>query len=133
MIRNSESSPVLFGGSEILNPLLCCLEDQKFRLLYFFVSGIRNSESSPVFFGEPNKVEIKNRKLLGRILRFLANRETFPVSFNTRLRLRGNCKNPLWNSIAKMNFTSSQFYTHFQPNFKTFNVKKTVLRDRFLY
>ena len=36
-IRNSESFPVLFGGSEILN-LLCCL-------------GIRNSESSPVLFG----------------------------------------------------------------------------------
>ena len=35
-IRNSES-PVLFGGSEILNHL-CCL-------------GIRNSESSPVLFG----------------------------------------------------------------------------------
>ena len=36
-VRNSESSPVLFGGSEILN-LLCCL-------------GVRNSESSPVLFG----------------------------------------------------------------------------------
>ena len=96
-VRNSESSSVFFGGSEILNPLLCCLQDQKFWLLYFFVWGIRNSESSPVFFEEPNKVEIKNRKLLGRILRFLANRETFPVSFNTKLRLRGNCKNRLWN------------------------------------
>ena len=37
-VRNSESSPVLIGGSEILNPLLCCL-------------GVRNSESSPVLFG----------------------------------------------------------------------------------
>ena len=36
-IRNSESSPVLFGGSEILN-LLCCL-------------GVRNSGSSPVLIG----------------------------------------------------------------------------------
>ena len=36
-IRNSVSSPVLFGGSEILN-LLCCL-------------AIRSSESSPVLFG----------------------------------------------------------------------------------
>ena len=108
--RNSESSPVLFRGqkfiilscvvwgSEILTPLLCCLGDQKFcRLLSCVVWGIRNSESSPLLFGEPNKVEIKNRKLLGRILRFLANRQTFPVSFNTSLRLRRNCKNHLWN------------------------------------
>ena len=66
-IRHSQSSPVSFGGSEILNPLLCCLEDEKFWLRYFFVWEIRNSESSPVFFGEPNKVDIKNRKLLGKI------------------------------------------------------------------
>ena len=121
-IRNSESSPVLFWGSEILN-LLCCLGDQnswilscvlggseilnlpcflgdqKFWLLSFAVCvwGSRNSDSSPLLFGGPNKVEIKNGKLLGRILRFLANRETFPVSFNTSLRLRVNCKNRLWN------------------------------------
>ena len=37
-IKNSESCPVLFGGSEILTLLLCCL-------------GVRNSESSPVLFG----------------------------------------------------------------------------------
>ena len=96
-IRNSESSPVLFGASEILNPLLCCLGDQKFRLLSSVVWGVRNSDSSPLLFGRPNKVEIKNRKLLGRILRFLANRETFIVSFNTSFRLRVNCKNHLWN------------------------------------
>ena len=29
-IRNSVSSPLLFGESEILTPLLCCLGDQKF-------------------------------------------------------------------------------------------------------
>ena len=96
-IRHSQSSPVSFGGSEILNPLLCCLEDEKFWLRSFFVWEIRNSESSPVFFGEPNKVDIKNRKLLGKIFTILANRETFPVSFNTRLRLKGSCKNRLWN------------------------------------
>ena len=29
-VRNSESSPVLFSGSEILNPLLCYFRDQIF-------------------------------------------------------------------------------------------------------
>ena len=62
-----ESSPVLFGGSEILNPL-CCLGDQNFGILSFVLGGLeilnllcccgggggggweeRNSES-PVFF-----------------------------------------------------------------------------------
>ena len=41
-IRNSESSPVLFGGSEILNPLLCCSGDQKFWISCV-VFGVRNS------------------------------------------------------------------------------------------
>ena len=132
-IRNSESSPVsYFGGSEILNPLLCCLGirnsesspvlfwgDQKFWIsplcclgeseilnvllcfcrgwelvMNFRLSslGIKKLESSPVFYGEPLrtrnfenpyllKFEIQNRRLLGRILWFLTNRETFPVSF----------------------------------------------------
>ena len=31
-IRNSVSSPLLFGESEILTPLLCCLGDQKFSI-----------------------------------------------------------------------------------------------------
>ena len=60
-----ESSPVLFGGSEILNPL-CCLGDQNFGILSYVLGGSeilnllcccggggvweeRNSES-PVFF-----------------------------------------------------------------------------------
>ena len=30
-------------------------------------------------------------------------------------------------------FTSSQFYTHFQGDFKTCNVRKTFLRDRSLF
>ena len=50
-IRNSESSPMLFEGSEILNPLLCCSGGQKFWLLSFVVWGIRHSESSPSLFG----------------------------------------------------------------------------------
>ena len=97
-IRNSESSPVLFGGSEILNPLLCCLGDQKFWILSCIVWGIRNSESSPVLFGG-----IRNSKspvlFRGQKFRILChvNRETFPVSFNASLRLRVNCKNCLWN------------------------------------
>ena len=88
-IRNSESSPVLIGGSEILNPE-CCL-------------GVRNSESPSVLLGD-QKFRILSRvvwgifrKLLGRILWSLANRETFPMSFNTSLTLRVNCKTRLWN------------------------------------
>ena len=88
-IRNSESSPVLIGGSEILNPE-CCL-------------AVRNSESPSVLLGD-QKFRILSRvvwgifrKLLRRILWSLANRETFPMSFNTSLRLRVNCKTRLWN------------------------------------
>ena len=33
-----ESSPVLFGGSEILNPL-CCLGDQNFGILSYVLGG----------------------------------------------------------------------------------------------
>ena len=47
----SESSPVFMGGSEILNPLLCFVRDQKFLILSCVHGGIRNSESSPVFCG----------------------------------------------------------------------------------
>ena len=109
VIRNSDSTTIflgipkywkpscnvfLFGESEILNLLPCCLGGQKFWISSVVWGseilnpllcswGIRNSESSPV--------------LLGRFLWFLANRETFPVSFNTSLRLRVNCKNRLRN------------------------------------
>ena len=61
VIRNIEHLPVLFVGSEILNPLYC-LGDQNFWILScvlgdqkFWITcivwGIRNSESSPVLFG----------------------------------------------------------------------------------
>ena len=89
-----------------------------------------------MLFGGQNKVEIKNRKLLGRVLRFVANRETFPVSFNTSLRLRVNCKKSSLELNGKNEF--SRF--HFQPILHSFPAelrnlqrkKKTVLRDRFL-
>ena len=58
-VRNSESSPVLFGGSEILD-LLCCF-------------GVRNSESSPVLFGGS---EIVNPLLCSRGIR---NSDSTPV------------------------------------------------------
>ena len=109
-IRNSESFPVLFegseilnpllrylGGSEILNPLLCCLGDKKFWIScvvwgseilnpLLCCLGVRNSESSPLFLGD-QKFRILScvvwgliRRLLERSLWFLANKETFPAS-----------------------------------------------------
>ena len=65
VIRNSDSTTIflgvpkywkpscivfLFGGSDILYALLCCLGNQKFRILSRVVWGIRNSECSPVLF-----------------------------------------------------------------------------------
>ena len=49
-IRNSVSSPVVCGGSEILD-LLCCLGDQKFCILSCGVWGIRNSKTPVLFEG----------------------------------------------------------------------------------
>ena len=49
-IRLSEFSSAFLGGSEIPNPSLCYLRDQKFLISCVFWS-IRNSESSVVFFG----------------------------------------------------------------------------------
>ena len=156
-IKNSESTPVFMGGSEILNPLLCSLggseilnplqrfvRDQKFWILSCVHGAdlFRNSESSPVFCGDHEfwilscfhgGSEILNPltrflwgklsrhqiqkiiwKLLGGILWFLANRETFPVNFNTILRFRVNYKEPsleLSGEVAIMNFRgSSTFY-----------------------
>ena len=98
-VRNFDSSPVLFGGSEILNPLLCCLGDQKFWILPLLFGGSEILTPLLCCLGGQKFCCLgnqKNRKLLGRILRFLANRETFPVSFKPSLRLRGNCENRLW-------------------------------------
>ena len=51
-IRNSESSSVLFGRAEVLNPSLCSLRDQKLWILSCVVWWIRNSETFAVFFGD---------------------------------------------------------------------------------
>ena len=154
-IRNSESSSVLFGGSEVLNPSLCSSRDQKLWVLSSVVWWIRNSDTFAVFFGDQKSesfpvwfgeskimnrlsfstqerpearnskiiwvffaclkhftaIQIKNRTLPGRIFWFLANRETFYVSFNTSLRFRGYCKSYLWHKVAIMHFyLSSTFY-----------------------
>ena len=94
-IRNSVSSPLLFGESEILtpllcclgdqkfwiscvvwqsevlNPLLCCLGNQKFWILFCVIWGIRNSESS-VLFGGPESSPVLvggGAKILNPLLR----------------------------------------------------------------
>ena len=88
-------------GSEILNPLLCCL-------------GIRNSESSPVLFGGQKFWILSRvvwgviRRLLGRILWFLANRETFAVSKLQQLSLKLSGKHEIpWKPQVSLpaNFT----------------------------
>ena len=89
-IRNSESFPVLSGGSEILNRLSFSmegpLEKRKCKNYLFFCTLLHYTA-----------VQIKHRTLLGRIFSFLANRESVHVNFKTNLRFRGYCKNHLWN------------------------------------
>ena len=125
-VRNSESSPELIGGSEILNPLLCCLgvrnsesspvlfKGKKFWILSCVNWGIRNSESSLVLFGGQKFWILSRvvwgviRRLLGRILWFLANRETFAVSKlqQSSLKLSGKHEIP-WKPQVSLpaNFT----------------------------
>ena len=55
--------------------------------------------------------------MLVRLLWFLANREMFPVSFKHHFKDK---------SKLQKSSTFSQFYTHFQGNFKTCNVKKKL-------
>ena len=112
-IRNSESTRVLFGRSAILDALLCFCKGWHLLMNCRLCSlRIKKLEFLPVFYGEPSSrdkkfrqsFERKNRRLLGRILWFLANRETFPVSFNTSLRLRVNwqqTKDWRWNSLSE--------------------------------
>ena len=100
-IRNSEPFLMFFGGSEILNPLLCCLGDQKFWIVFYGGTSrdkkFKNRLVSYAWLKHYISVQIKNRKLLGRIFSFLANWETFPLSFKTSLRFLVYCKNCLWN------------------------------------
>ena len=135
--KSSESSPVLFGGSETLKPSLCSLG---IRNLSPFLCGLGNPKLWIVFrfprrnlprqeipksFGffawlkDYTAIHVKNGTLLGRIFWFLANRETFYVSFNTSLRFRGYCKSHLWHKVAIMHFyLSSTFY--FRPILHSF-------------
>ena len=112
-IRNSESTRVLFGRSAILDVLLCFCKGWHLLMNCRLCSlRIKKLEFLPVFYGELSSrdkkfrqsFERKNRRLLGRILWFLANGETFPVSFNTSLRLRVNwqqTKDWRWNSLSE--------------------------------
>ena len=128
-IRNTEYFPVLFGDQKFWI-LRCALWGSEIRNPSLYSLGIRNSEFFPVLLGgsvilslatrsSKNRlvfyawlkhytaVQIKNRTLLGRIFWFLANRETFHVSFNASLRFRGYCKNHVWNKVAIMDFRLS--------------------------
>ena len=72
--QNSESSTLLFGGSEIVNPLLCSWRIRNSDLVHSCVVweirnsespmflGIGNSEFSPVLFGGRNS---ESSKLFG--------------------------------------------------------------------
>ena len=119
-------------GSEILNPFLCCLGNWKFwisrqeipRIFWFFMHSLN--------------ITLKHYTAVERIFWFLANRESFQVSFNTSLRFSGYCKNHLWNKVAIMDFLLIlPFYlrpilpSHFQRNFKACEVKISILRERF--
>ena len=105
---NSESSPVLFGGSEILNPLLCCLGDQKFWILSCIVWGIRNSESAPVLFGGS---EILNPLLCCLGVR---NSESSPLFFGDQKFRILSCVNwGIRNSESRVLFGGQKFWIPF--------------------
>ena len=92
-------------GSEILYPLPWCVGDQKFWISCV-VWGIRNSVSSPVVCG--------GSEIL-KLLCCLRDQKFWTL----------HC---VYISVKTISFTSSQFYTHFQGNFKICNVKKCSSR-----
>ena len=105
VIRNSDSTTIflevpkywkhscivfLFGGSEILYPLRCCLGNQKFWILSCVVwgseilnpllccLGVRNSESSPVLFGDQKfwiSCVVWESEILNHLLCFLGDQQ----------------------------------------------------------
>ena len=120
----------MFGGSESESPVL--FGDQKFCILSCGVWGIRNSES-PVLFGGSEILYpllwcVGEQKFWNSCVVWgIRNSESSPVLFREQKFWTLSCV----ISVKTISFTSSQFYTHFQGNFKICNVKKMFLKTRF--